>query len=127
MNEHNAKNYGLIKIAYSAHLDKVTRTSQAVSLGEILDTMEKAKTAKKIVYFMQWPNGSTTIINGNSAKVYTHLIKYRINWLEEQAERAKANDFLTYAANAKRWAHELRKGLIDGDIDAYIEVMARYH
>lgn len=127
MNEHNAKNYGLIKTAYSARLDKVVYTSQAVSLGEILDTMEKAKTAKRIVYFMQWPNGSTTIINGNSAKVYAHLIKYRINWLEEQAERAKASNSLTYAANAKQWANELRKGLIDGDIDAYIAVMACYH
>lgn len=68
MNERNAKNYTIVKAAYSKKLDRVIFQYKAVSMVEIFDYIQKAKTAKSIIYGLRFPNGTETVLSGNSER-----------------------------------------------------------
>lgn len=62
------KSYFIIKAAYSKRLDRVLTHAKAVSMTEVLDYIQKAKTAKSIIYGLRFPNGTETVLSGESER-----------------------------------------------------------
>ena len=62
------KSYFIVKAAYSKRLDKVLTHAKAVSMTEVLDYIQKAKTAKSIIYGLHFPNGTETVLSGESER-----------------------------------------------------------
>lgn len=62
------KSYLIIKAVYNKRLDKVLTHVTAVSMTEVLDYIQKAKTAKSIIYGLRFPNGTETILSGESER-----------------------------------------------------------
>lgn len=62
------KSYFIIKAVYSKRLDKVLTHVKEVSMMEVLDYIQKAKTAKSIIYGLWFPGHTETVLSGESER-----------------------------------------------------------
>ena len=62
------KSYFIIKAVYSKRLDKVLTHVKEVSMTEVLDYIQKAKTAKSIIYGLWLPGRMETVLSGESER-----------------------------------------------------------
>ena len=62
------KSYFIIKAVYSKRLDRVLTHAKEVSMTEVLDYIQKAKTAKSIIYGLRFPNDTETVLSGESER-----------------------------------------------------------
>jgi hypothetical protein len=107
MNERNAKNYVIVKTAYSERLKKIVQQVEIVGMVELLGYIEKAKTASQIVYSLVFPNGSNTILAGRSERQARSLCRAFAEYMEARREERKADELLvdiynSYIRDAKK-------------------------
>ena len=91
----------IIKAFYSKRLEKAVINCTVASMADVLENMNKAKSAKSILYAICWPNGEKTMMRGYSERNARQTCRMLSEYFASQAglPQSATHDYYMNRAN----------------------------